>query len=73
MIDKVEKALRWMSAVVGMGTLALALMATVCSFRGTRGRMEGWAGSVLQPPILIAASVFFLAAWAWLWIPISPH
>ena len=70
MLDAVEAILRWTGAVTGLGTLAIALLAMAWSFRRSRGRTEGRAGSLLRLPFLLLATIAFLAAGAWLWIPI---
>jgi len=70
MLDAVEAILRWTGAVAGLGTLAIALLAMARSFRRSRGRTEGRAGAILRLPFLILATIAFLVAGAWLWMPI---
>jgi len=70
MLDALEGILRWTGAAAGLGTLAIALLAMAWSFRRSRGRTEGRAGALLRLPYLVAATIAFLAAGAWLWIPI---
>jgi protein-S-isoprenylcysteine O-methyltransferase Ste14 len=70
MLEAAEGILKWIGAAAGLGTLAIALAAMARSFRRTRGRTEGRAGVILRLPLLMAASIAFLAAGAWLWKPI---
>ena len=70
MVEAGEGILKWIGAAAGLGTLAIALAAMARSFRRTRGRTEGRAGVILRLPLLMAASIAFLAAGAWLWKPI---
>jgi protein-S-isoprenylcysteine O-methyltransferase Ste14 len=69
-MPQAEAVMRWIGAAVGLGTLTTALVAMALSFRRSRGRTEGRAGSILRLPFLIAATIAFLAAGAWLWMPI---
>ncbi len=69
-MPQAEAVLRWIGAAAGLGTLIIALLAMALSFRRSRGRTEGRAGLLLRLPILVAASIVFIAAGAWLWVPI---
>lgn len=69
-MPQAEGVMQWVGAAVGLGTLASALVAMALSFRRSRRRTEGRAGLLLRLPLLVAATMAFFTAGAWLWIPI---
>jgi protein-S-isoprenylcysteine O-methyltransferase Ste14 len=74
-LHMVESGLRWLGALAGLGTLALALLAMVRSVRRPAGREESGARLALRLPILLAATLAFFAVGAWSWrsLPWQPE
>jgi len=69
-LDVVDRAMRNLGAVVGLGILAIAVMAMLLSVRRPAAREEAVARRVLGPPVLVVSTVLFLAIGALLWRPI---
>ena len=63
------RVLGWIGAIIGLGTLGLALVALVRSLRRPSGSVEPGARIVLRLPLLLAATLGFVASGVWLWRP----
>jgi protein-S-isoprenylcysteine O-methyltransferase Ste14 len=70
MLETAERALQWLGAALGLGTLSIALLAMLRSLQRARGRVEGGARLVLRLPVLAIATIAFLAAGICLWRPL---
>jgi len=68
-----EQAVGRVAALVGLATLAIAVVAVLRSVRRPAGREEPFARLALRAPILFAATLAFLALLAWLWRPLPVH
>ncbi len=60
----------WIGAVIGLGTLGLALLSMVRSLRRPSGRVEPGARIVLRLPLLLVSTLGFFVAGVWLWRPL---
>lgn len=69
----VETWFRWTGAVVGLGTLGIALAAMTRALRRPGGRVEPGARIALRLPILAVATLGFIGAGIWLWRPLPCH
>ena len=69
-LDVAGRIAGWIGAVIGLGTLGLALVAMVRSLRRPSGTIEPGARIVLRLPLLVVATLGFFAAGVWLWRPI---
>jgi len=69
-LDVGGRVVGWIGAVIGLGTLGLALLAMVRSLRRPSGRVEPGARIALRPSLLLLATLSFFAFGVWLWRPI---
>jgi len=69
-LDVAGRVVGWIGAVIGLGTLGLALVAMVRSLRRPSGSVEPGARIVLRLPLLLVATLGFFVAGVWLWRPI---
>ena len=65
-----ETIMHWSGAVVGLGTLGIALAAMARALRRPGGRVEPGARIALRLPILAVATLGFIGAGIWLWRPL---
>lgn len=66
----IEPGARWLGALIGLGTLSIAVVSMLRSLRRPAGREEPGARFALRAPILLAATLAFVAIAAWLWRPL---
>jgi protein-S-isoprenylcysteine O-methyltransferase Ste14 len=66
----IEQGARWLGALIGLGTLSIAVVSMLRSLRRPAGREEPGARLALRAPILIAATLAFVALAVWLWRPL---
>jgi protein-S-isoprenylcysteine O-methyltransferase Ste14 len=69
-LDVAGRVVGWIGAVIGLGTLGLALVAMVRSLHRPSGSIEPGARIVLRLPLLLVATLGFIVAGVWLWRPI---
>ena len=69
-LDVAGRVVGWIGAVIGLGTLGLALVAMVRSLHRPSGSVEPGARIVLRLPLLLVATLGFIVAGVWLWRPI---
>lgn len=67
----IEQGARWLGALIGLGTLSIAVVSMLRSLRGPAGREEPGARFALRSPILLAATLVFVALAVWLWRPLA--
>jgi protein-S-isoprenylcysteine O-methyltransferase Ste14 len=72
-LDTIEQWLRSLGAVAGLATLAAALVAMFKSLRQPAGREERGARFALRIPVLLPATILFLAVGALLWRDLPLH
>lgn len=66
-MESIEQALHFLDAFVLLGTLAIAVTAMLRSVRRTAGTQELFARLALRAPVLIVATVAFMALLIALW------
>ncbi|HSB66475.1 MAG TPA: isoprenylcysteine carboxylmethyltransferase family protein [Anaerolineales bacterium] len=66
----IELGLRGLGGILGLGTLAYAIINSLLAQRQPTGQQTGAARQVLRTPYLIIASVLFLLLAYVLWIPL---
>lgn len=66
----IEQGARWLGALLGLGTLSIAVVSMLRALRRPVGREEPGARLALRAPILVAATLAFVALAAWLWRPL---
>jgi len=69
-VEVVEVLLRWSGAVAGLGTLIIALASMLRALRRPSGRVEPGARIALRLPVLAVATIGFIGAGVWLWLPL---
>jgi len=67
----IEQGAHWLGALIGLGTLSIAVVSMLRSLRRPAGREEPGARLALRAPILLAATLAFVALAAWLWRPLA--
>lgn len=69
-LQQIEFFLRALTAVAGLFTLTIAVVAMCLSLRQSAGREEPGARIVLRGPVLILATSLFFTVGALLWLPL---
>lgn len=70
MSEKIELGLRWLGGILGLGTLACAIINLLIAQSHPIGQQTGAAKQVLRTPYLIIATLLFLFLAYALWLPL---